>query len=481
MRPGSQERGQALIMIALGVVALFGFTALAIDGSRVFSDRRHAQNAADTAALAAALARVRAIGSNLDAAGNPIQSAIDAATVAAGLDRAASNGYTNDADSTVEVHMCNETGLNPACEGLLGGANPSEYIQVKIVSTIPTTFARIIGRTQVTSVLTAIARAKSGLPTPLFNGAALAALKPTGSDTLGGNGNIKLDVNNSGTFNNSNNQCGMNLVGNGNYSVDTAFQVVSGQHCESGHPLMNGPVQPAGAVPYPPVITIPTPSITCSGNGTKSESVLNGVHVTTLTPGNWGSINLVSSGEVHFSPGNYCFSGGVSMLGPDIIANNVNFLLTGGEFKLSGNGTFTCDNMLVYINGGSGMHFNGNGGNYCNDVTFFAKTGDVTWNGNVANRFFAPKGGDYKNVLIYMPFENQNPLKINGYSGNELTGSIIAVHSDIQISGVSGTTGFHSQIIGYTITLEGASDTTINYVAGEQYAQADPSGIMLTK
>src|SRR5215208_8361157 len=106
MKPRSHERGQALIMIALAVVGLFGFSALAIDGSRIFSDRRHAQNAADTAALAAALARVRATGSNLDVNGNPIQPAIDAATVAAGLDRAASNGYVNDTDSSVDVNMC---------------------------------------------------------------------------------------------------------------------------------------------------------------------------------------------------------------------------------------------------------------------------------------------------------------------------------------------------------------------------------------
>ena len=62
MKPRLQERGQALILIALAAVGLFGFSALAIDGSRVFSDRRHAQNAADTAALAAALARVQSSG-----------------------------------------------------------------------------------------------------------------------------------------------------------------------------------------------------------------------------------------------------------------------------------------------------------------------------------------------------------------------------------------------------------------------------------
>src|SRR5574338_614570 len=81
MKPRSRERGQALIMIALAAVGLFGFSALAIDGSRVFSDRRHAQNAADTAALAAALAKIR---------GDDFKLAAE--------DRAKSNGYESDPD-----------------------------------------------------------------------------------------------------------------------------------------------------------------------------------------------------------------------------------------------------------------------------------------------------------------------------------------------------------------------------------------------
>ncbi len=127
------------------------------------------------------------------------------------------------------------------------------------------------------------------------------------------------------------------------------------------------------------------------------------------------------------------------------------------------------------------MHFNGNGGNFCNSVTFIASTGDVTWNGNVTNRLRAPTGGTYENVLIYMPYGNSSALTINGNSGNMLTGSIIAVSSPITISGNSGTIGLHSQIIGYTVGLLGGSDTTINYDPGEQYAQVDPSGIQLTK
>ena len=51
----ASEKGQSLVLIAFAAIALFAFAALAIDGSAIFSDRRHAQNAADTAALDAAL------------------------------------------------------------------------------------------------------------------------------------------------------------------------------------------------------------------------------------------------------------------------------------------------------------------------------------------------------------------------------------------------------------------------------------------
>ena len=50
----SSERGQVLVLLVLALVGLLGFTALAIDGGMVYSDRRTAQNAADAAALAGA-------------------------------------------------------------------------------------------------------------------------------------------------------------------------------------------------------------------------------------------------------------------------------------------------------------------------------------------------------------------------------------------------------------------------------------------
>src|SRR3990172_6590357 len=95
------EKGQALILIALAAVGLFAFTALAIDGGMVFSDRRHAQNAADTAALAAALAKIRTPDYPPNTPDDP-----RLAAEAAGLARAASNGYDNNGTTNVvEVHI----------------------------------------------------------------------------------------------------------------------------------------------------------------------------------------------------------------------------------------------------------------------------------------------------------------------------------------------------------------------------------------
>ena len=112
MNHNKHEKGQTLIIIALAMIALIGFTALAIDGGRVFSDRRHSQNASDTAAFAAALARVRA---------NPSWKQV-------GLDRAAVNDYVNDGTTEVEVYLCSEweTLSGTSCEGLPAGADPSE-------------------------------------------------------------------------------------------------------------------------------------------------------------------------------------------------------------------------------------------------------------------------------------------------------------------------------------------------------------------
>src|SRR5512140_1204805 len=58
LAPLHQPRGQALILIVFAIVALVAITGLAVDGGNSYADRRRAQNAADSAALAGALGRL---------------------------------------------------------------------------------------------------------------------------------------------------------------------------------------------------------------------------------------------------------------------------------------------------------------------------------------------------------------------------------------------------------------------------------------
>ncbi|TME69885.1 MAG: hypothetical protein E6I50_05615 [Chloroflexi bacterium] len=48
------QRGQAIVLVALLLVVLFGFVGLALDGGRAYLDRRHLQASVDAASLAAA-------------------------------------------------------------------------------------------------------------------------------------------------------------------------------------------------------------------------------------------------------------------------------------------------------------------------------------------------------------------------------------------------------------------------------------------
>ncbi len=155
MKTVRSERGQALILIVFGMMALVSLTALAVDGGMTFADRRQAQNAADAAALAAALANVR--GEN---------------AAAAALSRANGNGYANDGvASQVLVH-------NPPISGAYAGDR--EYFQVVITSNVETYFAPVIGIEQTTNTVQAVARAKPPTTGALFNGNAVVGLDPNG-------------------------------------------------------------------------------------------------------------------------------------------------------------------------------------------------------------------------------------------------------------------------------------------------------------
>ena len=186
----TSERGQALILITLAAIGLFAFAALAIDGARAFSNKRHAQNAADTASLAGALAYAR------EGKTDNIE------TVA--LARAKDNGYeTNGSSTEVIVTITDVPSAN--CPGKATGKD----ITVTINSYVQTTFAKILGRETLDSGATATSRACGFKFVPLFDGHAVVGLNDTTHPSCalafdtGNSSSVKWKVEGGGIFSNS--------------------------------------------------------------------------------------------------------------------------------------------------------------------------------------------------------------------------------------------------------------------------------------
>jgi len=300
-RKGLSERGQALILIALAAIGLFSFAALAIDGSAAFSDRAHAQNAADTAALAAALTKIRG--------GDWVQT---------GLARAGTNGYQNDGQSSiVHVHCPPENGPY---------AGNHEYVEVVIESNIQTTFGRVVGVNQVHNQVEAVTHVEPPKTASLYSGAAMVALKPNGRGAFRSHGTNETSVIGSGIFVNSNDSCAFEQVGNSEIDTLAGIRIVGGA-------CLHGSITPADAitpgavpVPYPPENLPPEP--TCPQNAVQNSS--------TLSPGNWSG-TFPPRGVTHLQSGIYCVDG--------MFMVNAHDLLTG-------------DGVLIYMRSGN-VHWDG--------------------------------------------------------------------------------------------------------------------------
>lgn len=121
------ESGQTIVLLALSLVGLIGFVALAIDGGRLYAEKRHAQNAADNAALAAARAKCLSQ---------------DYESVAYSM--ANENGYDN--DGVGDIVTVNSPPTSGPDEG------DSEHVEVIIVSNFPGTLIQFFrpGGLQVT-------------------------------------------------------------------------------------------------------------------------------------------------------------------------------------------------------------------------------------------------------------------------------------------------------------------------------------------
>ncbi|MEA2007723.1 MAG: pilus assembly protein TadG-related protein [Chloroflexota bacterium] len=334
MKQYSSEHGQSIVLIALALVGLMAFAALAIDGGMVYSDRRQAQNAADAAALAGAYAKIW--GNNWSEAA---------------LTRAEENNFNdNGTSNTVTVN-------NPPASGPYAGDD--EYVQVFIEAHVDTALIHFVYSGDVINKVEAVARAKPS--SEMYFGNAVIGLKPDGHDTIKLHGGPLVKVTGGGIFSNSSHDCGYNEDGGPTGHVDSITTVAS-TSCV-GDPLTT---ITTGAPPleYPPPDWM-FPSYTCDYNH-------NGISVT--------------AGETTLNPGVHCVDGDFKYNGGTLVGHGVTIVMESGKVTINGNGVLdlsapssgTTKGMLFYLpmNNSGPITISGNSGQSLTG-TNFAPAADI--------------------------------------------------------------------------------------------------------
>lgn len=419
------ERGQAIVLIVVALIGLLAITGLVVDGGMAYADRRQAQNAADSAALAAVRAKIR--GENASGAG---------------LEAALQNGYNNDGtDSTVEIH-------NPPISGPYRGNK--EYFQVIITSRVNTFFAAVVNVQQMTNRVEAVARAKPSQIGEIMYGYSVISLAPKSdcyynkSFWLHEQATLRLEG--GGLFVNSkDSRCAFVQQGNGSLVMmdSSPVNIVGGASIQKldlikrlnytayanrgfkdwdrGRPFI--PSTGASPLPYPPPFVLPSP-----GCGTQMAEVSRNGN--SMSPGNWEE-DFPPDGVTELQSGIYCINGDVRVeSGHTLIGNNV----------------------VLYVEHGS-----------------------VNFSGGATIQLSAPTTGPFKGLLLYLPMKNNKRVVLNGNSKSMISGTILAPASLIRITGMESDYGFRSQIIGYRVELDGQSVVIVKYIDGQNYdAQISP-------
>lgn len=347
MKPNifSTERGQALIIISLAAIGLVAIVGLALDGSAKFSDRRHAQNAADTAVLAGAFAQING----------------DSQWKLAALDRALSNGYDNNlVSNTVTIYACNENGSD--CGPYAGKQNA---VKVVIVSHLNTYFARVIGINQTHNMVEAIALSRQSYIGELYGGASVVGLAPDQCKTIWFSGGALTDIDGGGVFSNSNLNCGVTIQGSANISMDGSVDMVADSYTKNGNPPLGGIAggfnNDADQYEYPPPDDM-LPKPTCSDNARKMGN--------SMSPGNWSG-TFPPSGVKTLNPGTYCVTGNFRVNAHDELSGTgvTIFMKTGdidwnggAKISLSAPASGDMAGLLIYapLTNTNTMRFNGN-------------------------------------------------------------------------------------------------------------------------
>jgi Flp pilus assembly protein TadG len=294
------QSGQVFVIIAMALVGLLGFAAMALDVGFLWAIRRQMQTAADAAAIAGA---------------REIALKQTDVTAAAQGD-ASENGFTNGANNvTVTVK-------NPPATGSYAGA--WDGVEAIVSQKEPTFFLGALGIKSVNLSARAVAHLSSGLD-------CIYALNGSASNALVASGSASIDAG-----------CGVVVD-----SRSSSALVVSGGACISAKSIgVVGNYNNSSSCPL-----TPDPE---TGIDSVSDPLAN------LSPPSVGGCNYTNfslkSGTATLNPGVYCNGITVSASGTTAILNPGTYILDGGGLTVSGGANIQGTGVSFYNTQGAASY-----------------------------------------------------------------------------------------------------------------------------
>ena len=333
------QKGQALILMVFGMVALLGFTALAVDGSMVYADRRQAQNVSDSAALAGASAAGLVFGNN-SISGGPgwcSQGLVSTArnkAINAAQNRFNDNNLPSDAVTNISVQCVHDASATDGKPDYLEINTSIEYTtkQAFLPSLLSLVEKFSSGSTgeniDLKNEVAATSRVYPGKE--YLNGFAMVALGSGCGTTRGGfliTGSTEQTILHGGIFSNDcvkKTGSGDLTVQNGSIKYNTTYSITGSGNVSPNPQKVNQKMTQADYyIPPPDCSSLPYRG-SHSGGGT-------------LQPGRYYKITG-STSDIILQPGLYCIEKYVHLTGGGTLTGNgvTIYLMPGGQdFKVT--------------------------------------------------------------------------------------------------------------------------------------------------
>jgi hypothetical protein len=369
-------------------VTLLGMIGLAVDGGYYVTERRQAQNAADSAALAAA-ERIAAGASTVQAE-------------ATALYYAAQNGYDNDGTSnTVTVHRPPTTGAH---------VGDDDFVEVIINEDPDTFFIHAVYNPGEDIVGRGVAGSTNGG----VGSYAVLVLNETACQTFNktGSGNFSV-TGGGGIMVNSNCNPGIRQTGSGSTSAGAIDFYEPGGYTLTGSgsfsPTPSGVparvADPLSSIVQPvPGVTVGTSPNSGGTAAAPAMRTISGSGNTTLQPGTyWGGLTLSGSGNVTFMPGLYIFAGGgLTQTGSGNLSGaGVTFFSTNDPTQPAGAGAY---NNFDLAGSGNRTFSPQTTGPYANILWWQDRNAP----NDISRQFNKTGSGNFGNGIIYLPNAKMN-------------------------------------------------------------------------